>query len=365
MYTVKTLKVGINARILDTQQLRGWSRYTVELVRGLLKKNIQVVLFSDKPINTSFFAQQKPTVILQKGINYFDWEQRVLPLLAQNEKVDILHCPTNYGLPYFCKTKKILTLHDAIEKAFYDSRKTLLKRWSFEERKMRLYHRLSQIAADKIITVSHHAKNDLMKHYGIAEKKIAVIYEAAEDRFSSINVKSIEELKKKYSHFIEDSLFYVGGLEDRKNIDTLVQAYRKSIQKKHLLVAGSNKQYQSTEKIHFMGYVEEEDLPSLYYHCYAFIYPSLYEGFGLQAVEAMKMKKAVIASENTSLREIIDNDDCLFDPYNEASITQKINWIFDEKIAKDIEIKSYERSKIFSWDKCVEQTIQIYKEVCL
>lgn len=360
---MKTLKVGINARILNTQQLRGWSRYTVELVRGLLSKNVEVFLFADQAINTTFFEQQKPNIIIAKGRNYFDWEQRILPQLAQNQKVDVLHCPTNYGLPFFCKTKKVLTLHDAIEKAFYDPRKSFLKRWSLTERKMRLYHLLSQAAAHQIITVSHHAKNDLIKYYGIPEKKITVIYEAADGRFLEANVKSVEELKKKYKNFVEDALFYVGGLEDRKNIDTLLKAYNKSKQSKNLLIAGSNKTYQSQNKIHFMGYVDEDDLPSLYYHCYAFIYPSLYEGFGLQAVEAMKMKKAVIASRNTSLREIVANEDCLFDPYSEESILQKINWIFDEKIVKKMALKSFERSKIFSWEQCVEQTIQVYKEV--
>ena len=361
---MKTLVVGINARTLNTQQLRGWSRYTVELVRGLLSKNVQVILFSDQPINTSFFTQRKPTVLIKKGFNYFDWEQRVLPQMAQDQKVDILHCPVNYGLPFFCKSKKILTLHDAIEKAFYDPRKTFFKRWSLTERKMRLYHLLSQQAADQIITVSHHAKNDLIKYYRLVDKKITVIYEAADERFQPVHIKTAEELKKKYKNFSENSLFYIGGLEDRKNIDNLLLAYKKTKQTKSLVIAGANNKYASSEKIHFIGYVDEEDLPSLYYHCYAFIYPSLYEGFGLQAVEAMKMKKAVIASRNTSLREIVDNEECLFDPHSVDSMAQKIDWIFDSQTLHKLEETAYKRAQDFSWHRCVEQTIEVYREVC-
>lgn len=373
---MKKLKIGINARILDTQQLRGWSRYTVELIRGLVRRDVEVVLFTDKPINTALVGEIPLAVDLQKGVNYLDWEQRVLPALAHRNKVDILHCPINYGLPLFAKTKKILTLHDAIEKAYYESKKTFLQRWHPRDKKIRLYHRLSQIAADHIITVSEHAKQDIVKYYGVSAKKITVIYEAADDSFQLKNVKEVADLQKKYPQFVTDTLFYIGGLEDRKNIGSLIKAYSMSKKEKLLMIAGGSeaqrKQFQQQvdqlnmgRQVVFLGYIDDEDLPSFYHHCYSFVYPSLYEGFGLQAIEAMKMRKPVIGSDATSLREIIATPECLFDPKDPKSMAQKIDWISQAGNAKKISELGFTRSEQFSWDRCLDQTLATYQEVLI
>lgn len=371
---MKKLKVGINARILDTQQLRGWSRYTVELVRGLAQRNVDVVLFSDKTINTSLVGAENLKVVIRRGLNYSDWEQRILASLCREEDVDILHCPINYGLPYFLKTKKILTLHDAIEKAFYDSRKSFWQKLKPSEKKIRLYHLLSQKAADRIITVSEHAKQDIVSWYGVAPEKISVIYEAADEAFQDKNVVTRDLLKKKYPLFEESTLFYVGGVEDRKNIKGLLKAYSLSQKQKKLLIAGGNESQRKEllrlanelkieKSVIFMGYIEDQDLPSFYHHCHSFIYPSLYEGFGLQAVEAMKMKKPVLAANNSSLKEIVGISECLFDPHDFALLSQKIDWISDSRQAQNLGLRCFEMSKKYSWDRCLDQTVSLYQEV--
>lgn len=373
---MKKLKVGINARILDTKQLRGWSRYTVELVRGLLRRDVDVVLLTDKPVNTDLLGEGDVPVAIEKGFNYFDWEQRVLPSLAQKHKVDILHCPINYGLPLFGKTKKILTLHDAIEKAFYDSKKSFIQRWHPRDKKIRIYHRLSQMAADRIITVSEHAKQDIINFYGVPEKKITVIYEAADDSFNKKNVKSVADIQRKYPQFVVDTLFYVGGLEDRKNIENLLKAYSRSKKEKKLMIAGGSEDQRQQFKalaielnikneLILMAYIADEDLPSFYHYCHSFIYPSLYEGFGLQAVEAMKMQKAVIASSTTSLKEIVGFPEGLFDPNNVIDISKKINWIFNEQNALKLSQYGSQRAQQFSWDRCLDQTLEVYREVLI
>lgn len=362
-YYVKKLKVGINARILDTKQVRGWSRYTIELIRGLLQNNVQVMLLSDKPINKDLYDSQSASLVCAKGINYIDWEQRVLPKMAKNLELDILHCPINYGLPLLGNTKKILTLHDAIEKAFYDPRKSFFKKWSWTERKMRMYHLLSQRAADAIITVSKHAKKDLVKYYSIDERKIHVVYEAADKCFSEEFIKPYEEIKKRYPEFVKDSLFYVGGFEERKNIQNLLVAYGKSKRAKPLVLAGQGSLSFKGENVFSLGYVQDDDLPSLYYYSFAFIYPSLYEGFGLQAVEAMQMKKPILVSANTSLKEVVFQDDCTFDPYSQQSILEKINWLFTEADVASLSKYSFERSKKFSWKNTISETLTIYEKV--
>ncbi len=362
-WKVRKLKVGINARILDTEQVRGWSRYTIELIRGLAKNNVQVVLLSDKPINKKLYDFQTVSLVCQKGINYFDWEQRVLPRLAAENELDILHCPIHYGLPLMGQTKKVLTLHDAIDKAFYEPQKSFFKKWTWTEKKVRMYHWMSQNAADAIITVSEHAKKDLIKYYKIPETKINVIYEAADINFSPKNVKPLEEIKRRYPSFVNDSLFYIGGFEDRKNIEGLLKAYAASKRSKVLLLAGEGSRAVRGENVVSLGYVDDEDLPSLYFYCSVFIYPSFYEGFGLQAVEAMQMGKPILVSANTSLREVVAQNECTFDPYSHTSMLQKINWIFTDANLKKLAQESFERAQFFTWQRCVEQTLNVYKKV--
>ena len=302
-------------------------------------------------------------LICKKGINYTDWEQRVLPKLTTELELDILHCPINYGLPLFGKTKKVLTLHDAIEKAFYDPLKSIYKKWTWTERKMRFYHLLSQRAADAIITVSEHAKKDIVKYYGVEANKINVIYEAADPHFSEKSIKPLEEIQKKYPKFQKDSLFYVGGFEERKNVEGLLGAYAKSKKTKPLVLAGQGSQNIHGDNVFGLGYAQDEDLPSLYFYSFAFIYPSFYEGFGLQAVEAMQMKKPVLVSSNTSLREVIAQEDCVFDPYNTNEILQKINWLFSEADISALSQRSFQRSKDFSWQRNIKETLKIYEKV--
>lgn len=362
---VKKIKVGITARILDTKQVRGWSRYTMELIRGLVQKNVQVVLLSDKPINPALYDSEKVNLICQPGRSYFDWEQRVLPKMAEMQQLDILHCPINYGLPVLGKTKKVLTIHDAISKAFHDPQKSIFEKWTLTDRKLRFYHWLSQKSADAVITVSEHAKADLVKYYGISQEKIQVIYEGADQHFTEKYVKPFDEIKKKYPSFVKDSLFYVGGLEERKNIEGLMAAYGRSKKSKPLLLAGQGSQHLKGDNIFGVGYVDDEDLPSLYFYCFAFIYPSFYEGFGLQAVEAMQMKKPVLVSANTSLKEVVAQEECTFDPYSQQSMQEKINWLFSEAdIAKLSEASSL-RAKKFSWEQCITETLSLYEKVSL
>jgi glycosyltransferase involved in cell wall biosynthesis len=360
---VKKLKVGITARILDTKQVRGWSRYTMELIRGLVQHNVQVVLLSDKPINDTLYDSAKVSLVCQAGRSYFDWEQRVLPKIAQLQQLDILHCPINYGLPVFGKTKKILTIHDAISKSFHDPQKSFFEKCTLTDRKMRIYNWLSQKAADAVITVSEHAKLDLIKHYGIPQEKIKVIYEGADQHFSEKNVKPYDKIKKKYPSFVKDSLFYVGGFEERKNIEGLIAAYAESKKTKPLVLAGQGSQHVKGDNIFGIGYVDDEDLPSLYYYCFAFIYPSFYEGFGLQAVEAMQMKKPVLVSANTSLKEVVARDECTFDPYSTQSIVEKINWLFSKANTDELSEASFQRAKKFSWDQCITETLTLYEKV--
>ena len=122
------MKVAFNARTLSAPQLRGWSRYTSNLVRELTQLGVKVYLFSDRPLNEDMLKgcdSQNLVLVSERGYLYLDWEQRILPQLCQTYPIDILHCPINYGLPWRKNCPQVLTLHDAIEKVFYEKEKSI------------------------------------------------------------------------------------------------------------------------------------------------------------------------------------------------------------------------------------------------
>lgn len=373
---IKVMKVAFNARTLSAPQLRGWSRYASNLLRELSHAGVQIYLFSDRKLNEELLkdcSKKNLEVIVKRGFLYLDWEQRVLPSLCEEYNIDILHCPINYGLPIRRNWKQVLTLHDAIEKAFYDQFKSLLEKMSFEHLYIRGLHKLSQACSDKIITVSHHAASDLQKYYGVSPKKVEVIYEAADPIFNqSVNKEGID-LKTKFN-IGEEYLFYVGGLEKRKNIEFLFQAIAQSVHKPMLVVAGGgveidffrklSTQLGISQRVKFLGWVEDKDLPSLYHHARAFVYPSLYEGFGLQLVEAMAQSCPVLCANVTSLPEIWGTDEGTFDPTNIKSLASLVDRVMvDESYYNKLKEWSSERHKDFSWSKTAQKTIDLYRSL--
>ena len=369
--------MGFNARTLSAPQLRGWSRYTSNLCRELTGLGVQVYLLSDRELNPQWlkgFDRENLKVVVKKGKFYLHWEQIVLPQLCKSYGLDVLHCPINYGLPLFSSCPKILTLHDAIAEAFYNPDKSLGEKLSFNHNYLKALNALSQWSSDKVITVSHHAKRDLERYFGIPSEKIEVIHEAADPQFSQAPVRGREELHEKWG--IRDPyFFYVGGLEDRKNISFLLNSYSEfSHHQAQLIIAGGGVEVshyrERVEKmglqnrVHFLGWVEEEELPSLYRYAKAFIYPSLYEGFGLQIVEAMSLGVPVIASGETSLPEILQNEEATFDPRDKESLKALMERIFgDEDFCQKLRDHSLKRSQDFSWKKTAEQTKALYQKL--
>lgn len=372
------MRIGINARTLSTNTLRGWSRYTSHLIRELSFQNLDLYLFTDRPINNQWLegANQKNIKIVEaKGMFYFHWEQWVLPSLCEKHRIDLLHTPVHYGLPLKGRFKKVITIHDAIEVAYYDKKMDLKSQFSMGRNYVRNLNRLSRFIADHVLTVSEFSKNDLIKHYNFSPEKVTVTEPAADSLFSKENVKPFAELKKKFD-INKSYFFYMGGLEDRKNIDFLIRAFSqvKSPQKQLVIGGGSRSCVESFQKkyseqlakgeLHFLGYIQEEWLPSLYYHARCFVYPSLYEGFGLQAVEAMKMECPVIASDRTSLPEVINNESALFDPESQESLYDKmVQLLEDDLFCNRLKDHSIKRAKDFSWKKMADQTHEVYSKL--
>lgn len=373
---MKPMKIGFNSRVLNTTHLRGWSRYAYNLLVELAKTENEVLLISDQTMNSQWIPNSKNLrPLIYQDSPYIKWEQSSLLKICKKENIDILHAPANYGLPFFGNFKKILTLHDSIEKSFYGDKKKWTQKLHFDHIKTRGLHKVSQWAADQIITVSEHAKNDIHTHYNIPLDKITVIYEAADPIFHEKNKLSFQELKKIFPEIHENYFFYIGGLEERKNINLLLETFalRKNSDEQLIVAGGTSediKKYKAMahslkldSKIIFIGPVEDSLLPSLYSYAYCFLYPSFYEGFGLQIVESLQMDTPVLCANTSSLTEILGDNECGFSPHSKEELSNLIDKIKQSDFYTKKKQFTEERKKNFSWKKTSAQTLQVYNKV--
>lgn len=370
------LKLGINARTLAAGKLRGWSRYTINLLEALQEYDVHFYLFSDKPFSDVFLQrlnQEKVTVDVRPVNRYFVWEQKVLREQCIEHGVDLLHCPINYGLPALKPCPTVLTLHDAITEKYYYPKASFKEKWFPGALLWRLSAKISHLRADRIITVSRHAKKDLIEFLKLPEHKIDVIYEAADPSFSGGVSSELSEAILEKHNIRVPYFFYVGGWEERKNIPFLLKAFGELDQKNVQLVlaGGSSTQKQKLkaeyshlgDQLNLLEWVEEEELPTLYQQARAFIYPSEYEGFGLQVCEAMKMGTPVLVADRTSLPEIAGSGGLSFSLDQTDELVSLMKDVLDDSKFTAMKEKSKKRGEEFSWKMAAEQTWQTYQEL--
>lgn len=361
------MKIAFNARILNTKQIRGWSRYAYNLIEGLRRRGVSVVLLSDVHFKDAEIPDSLHKLLRVKpGTNYFHWEQYVLPMMTKESGADILHCPINYGLPVLGSFKKVITIHDAIDRSYYEPLLSFSEKYSYPHLKSRILHSLSHKAADRVITVSEFSKRQIEKFYHIPRSKIDVIYEGAEDHFTPENTLNAEEILQRF-HIRPGYYFYVGGLEKRKNIDLVLKAAKvlQPTGATFVIAGGKPDEFRTVapSNVVFLGYVDDRYLPSLYSHSKAFVYASFEEGFGLQLVESMRLDRPAVYSNTSCLSEVYGSEDYSFCPDSVESLVNALKKIDNEYDKAVMYVR--ERKLFFSWNKTVNETIKVYEKSLL
>ena len=235
----------------------------------------------------------------------------------------------------------------------------------------------SILKANRIIAISHFTKQDLLEHFRISENKIDVIYCPLPRHFEILPDKDLlAQVQKKYN-IPENFILYVGNLEPRKNLVRLLEAYA-IVKKKFnisLAIIGTPvrqynllfdriKAYNLEKDVICTGYVADEDLPSLYRLANLFVFPSLFEGFGIPVLEAMACGTPVVASNVTSLPEVVGDAGILVNPYIVESIAEGISSVLsNSQLEKELITKGYERIKVFDAGKIATQVLDTYKKV--
>ncbi len=287
-------------------------------------------------------------------------------------KSDLFHF-TNFTLLPVKKGKKIITFHDAAIKRFPET---------MEDKNRKRLERLLEVSlfrADSVIAVSEFTKKELIEFYQYPEEKIFVTHLGIEDIFNNrIDEKFLSAVRKKY--FLNfPFILYVGTIEPRKNVSLLIRAFNIAAKKinHHLVIVGRKgwktdkiireaEESQFKEKIHFLGYVEESELPSIYSLADLFVFPSLYEGFGFPPLEAMKCGTPVLSSKSASLEEILKGGAYLFDLYDcdENKLAEMIIEMLENKeLRAKFIIKGLSVASNYKWEYTAKKTLEVYKKV--
>jgi len=230
--------------------------------------------------------------------------------------------------------------------------------------------------AELLLAISESSRQEALSYLGFSEKKAINISSAVDDHFKprSFNTTEANELLSRYG-LRRPFVMYTGGIDYRKNIEGLIKAYSKldnSLRQEHQLAVVCSIKQADRERLNklakdcglfpdeaiFTGFVPEEDLVALYNLCKVFVFPSWHEGFGLPALEAMSCGKAVIASNTSSLPEVVGAADALFDPHNIKDITKTITKVLtDNEFRRKLEEHGLVQSSKFSWDKTATTAI--------
>lgn len=351
------IKIAIDSLpLVSGHKSRGTGVYTKNLIAALIK----VGNANDVKIDSFNFAEDR-----EKLAEY-----------------DILHYPYfdlfYHTLPLIKKVKTIVTVHDVTPLLYPNYYPPGLKGTiNFNIQKLALSR------VDAVITVSETSKKDIVRFLNIANYKIHPIYEAPNFQYRKQSINKVNEIKIKYQ-LPKDYVLYIGDVNWNKNLLSLIKAIKKM--KYKLVIVGKNAVSNDFDRDHIeniplatiqdkygrdpdilrIGYVPDDDLHSIWQLAGAYCLPSLYEGFGLSAVEAMSAKVPLILSKTQALVEVAQDSAIYFDPHSIDDIAQKIDKVMkDVKLRRILVEKGSRRAGFFSWEKAAVETISVYKKIMI
>ena len=357
------MRVGINLAILSSRWT-GIGHYALSLVQALARVSPadEWILFGvDGSARSSFPTKPNFQLVNQatlSGWRRVAWEQFELPRLARKYGVDVLHCP-DFSRPLRCHAPVVNTLHDLSyygSQAYFPPAKRAYKRF------------LTNIAVHRsanLIAVSEFTRQEVLGRFGIPEEKITVIHHGVEQRVCQAPAMPADPF-----------ILYVGTLEARKNIATLIRAFgllRANRSIPHRLVLIGQKGWgwakirrvlddcPARDHVELPGYVSREKLLQLYAEAALFVYPSYYEGFGMPILEAMAAGLPVVSSQAPALREAGGDAAVYFDPGSVEDLEGAIRRLVDSpEMLGQMRQKGLDRAAQLTWDKCAKRHVEVY-----
>lgn len=369
------MKIAIDCHTLEVKDWAGKEQFLFSIIKEIVKsgdKNQYILYFRNPVFKNNFF----PNNFTVKNYNYFTpfWQLRVFWDMLVN-KIDILFSPCTYLLPAISLTlSSVIIVYDIT--AFLPQIKNTHK--ITVRLREKFFLKLAMFNSKFIAAISDSTRNDLLKYFEVKSDKIFILPGAADARFKLINKENSQVFKILEKYNIRGKyLLSVGTLEPRKNILRTIEGYRRLLKNNifseyKLVIVGKKgwfyedifnqvKKINLENKIIFTGYAADEDMPYLYNGAACFIYPSLYEGFGLPVIEAMSCGCPVITSNTSSLPEVGGNAALYIDPYDIDEISAAIKRILsDEKLRDEMKSRGLKQSDNFSWEKSTQKLLNTF-----
>lgn len=367
------MKIAIDIREAVRPKRAGKGWYSLQIVRNLLEldkdnADVSYILYTDQPFPEFEHFQN----VTQKFFppSSLRWHFRVLKDVKK-EKPDIYFAPSSFIVPALAPRwlKIVATVHDLVAWLYAGShnvKATIIERITLPIAARRITH---------FTAVSENTKKDLMRKFYIRSEKISVIPCAASDVFFPRNQAEIESFREKYS-LPKRFFLAVGTLEPRKNFITLIQSFAQIAGEipsdiQLIIIGGKGWEYEEIfrevkkmgveDRVKFQGYIDEKELPLFYNAASCFVFPSLYEGFGIPPLEAMKSGCPVICSNTSSMPEVVGDAGILINPKSVSELAQAMKIVLsDEKLANDLREKGLLQAKKFSWQISASQMKSLF-----
>ena len=367
------MRIGIDARKLHDF---GIGTYIRNLLRQLarLDRQTEFVLLCRRDDQAALASLgENFRAVVETAGHYSVAEQLKIPLALRREGVTLFHAP-HYVLPPLVSCRSVVTIHDCIHLMFPQY---------LPNRIALAYARASIVLASRratrVLTVSESSKRDILRFVDMRPEKIDVIYNAYDECFAvEPREEDVVRVRERYQ-LHDEFVLYAGNVKPHKNLERLIQAFdlvrRRGLDHLKLVLIGDEisryaalrravHQHQLHQFVRFLGYLPEETLAVMYRLAGVFVFPSLYEGFGLPPLEAMASGTPVVTSNVSSLPEVVGDAAVLVDPYDPHAIADGIYQVLtDQQLRRDLCRKGVARARQFSWAESVQRVRDIYRQV--
>lgn len=372
------MKIAVNTRFLLQGKLEGIGWVTYELLKRMVAAHPEdeFLFFFDRPYDEAFvFADNVQPIVLfppaRHPFLWWLWFEWAIPAALKKHGADVFFSTDSY-LSLRTPVKTAMICHDIAHVHFPEEIPFLVNRY-YQHFVPRFLRR-----AEQIISVSHFTKADIIRQYQIASAKIAVVHNACREGFVPLDEERKTAIRQQYAGGHE-YFFYVGAVHPRKNVHQLIAAFNtyklKTKAATQLLIGGrfawqtgpvksAYDQSAFQEDIHFLGYLSEEELKNILASALAFVYPSLFEGFGLPVLEAMHCGVPVITSNVSSLPEISGEAGILIDPESLEQLTEAMLRLGqNEALREQLVKKGAEQKAKFDWDQSAEKVYALLRRL--
>jgi len=369
----RSVRIAIDARKLHDFGIGTYVRnLTQQLAR--LDQQTEYVLLCREP-DAGFAEKLGPNfrTVIERARPYSVSEQFRIPLALIQAHPDVFHAP-HYVLPPLVPCRSVVTIHDCIHLIFPQY---LPSRFAHTYARASIWAAIRR--AERILTVSEASKSDILRCFDVPSEKIVVTYNAIDDRFlAEPSEADVERARARYQ-LADPFILYVGNIKPHKNLERLIESFdhvrRQGFEQLRLVIIGDQitklqglrravHRHKLHKQVRFLGFVAPEVLTVLYRLARVFVFPSLYEGFGLPPLEAMASGTPVVTSNSSSLPEVVGDAAVLVDPYSSESIAEGIQLVLgDETLRRVMSEKGLARAREFSWEASVRRIRDVYAEV--